>query len=108
MTAPVNRVNPAAEREFVENVRSVAADHRIAGVVLQVTGGPAFGVDVAAAFNGADFTLLLVTIAIVAVLLIFTYRSPFLRVIPLISTRGRKTREVGLSGRRDRLPARRG
>ena len=49
-----------------------------------VTGGPAFGADVAAAFEGAVFTLLLVTILIVAVLLIVTYRSPVLWLIPLI------------------------
>lgn len=54
------------------------------GLVLQVTGGPAFAADVAAAFDGADFTLLLVTIVIVAVLLILTYRSPVLWLIPLI------------------------
>ncbi|KAM9863842.1 MMPL family transporter [Leucobacter sp. BZR 635] len=51
---------------------------------LQVTGGPAFGADIAGAFEGADFTLLLVTILIVAVLLIVTYRSPVLWIVPLI------------------------
>lgn len=51
---------------------------------LLVTGGPAFGADIAGAFDGADLRLLLVTIAIVAVLLILTYRSPVLWLIPLI------------------------
>src|SRR5690606_16940185 len=40
--------------------------------------------DVAAAFDGADLTLLLVTILIVAVLLMVTYRSPVLWLIPLV------------------------
>lgn len=53
-------------------------------LVVHVTGGPAFGADIAGAFAGADVTLLLVTIAIVAALLIFTYRSPVLWLIPLI------------------------
>ncbi len=53
-------------------------------LVAHVTGGPAFGADIAGAFEGADITLLLVTIAIVAALLIFTYRSPVLWLIPLI------------------------
>ncbi len=53
------------------------------GLTVQVTGGPAFGADIAGAFDGADFTLLLVTILIVAVLLIVTYRSPVLWLIPL-------------------------
>lgn len=67
----------------VDGLRDVIADHPIEGVTVQVTGGPAFGVDVAAAFDGADFTLLLVTIGIVALLLIVTYRSPLLWLVPL-------------------------
>src|SRR5699024_2118587 len=42
-----------------------------------------FAADVASAFDGANFTLLAVTILIVAVLLIVTYRSPVLWLIPL-------------------------
>lgn len=53
------------------------------GLTVHVTGGPAFGADIAGAFEGADLTLLLVTITIVAVLLIATYRSPVLWLIPL-------------------------
>ncbi|WP_354002734.1 MMPL family transporter [Microbacterium elymi] len=68
----------------VTTVRDAVAAHPISGVAVQVTGGPAFGVDVAAAFDGADFTLLLVTIVIVALLLILTYRSPVLWMIPLV------------------------
>lgn len=55
-----------------------------AGVSLLVTGGPAIGADIASAFNGADFTLLIVTVVIVALLLIITYRSPILWLLPLI------------------------
>jgi RND superfamily putative drug exporter len=54
------------------------------GMSLLVTGGPAIGADIASAFNGADFTLLIVTIVIVALLLIITYRSPILWLLPLI------------------------
>jgi len=39
---------------------------------------------VASAFEGADVTLLLVTILIVAILLISTYRSPVLWLVPLV------------------------
>ncbi|SQH19674.1 MMPL family transporter [Jonesia denitrificans] len=52
-------------------------------LTITVTGGPAFGADIASAFDGADITLLLITIGIVAVLLIGTYRSPILWLIPL-------------------------
>ena len=70
--------------ETVEALRADLADHPAAGLTLLVTGGPAFGADIAASFAGADFTLLLVTIIIVAILLIVTYRSPVLWLIPLI------------------------
>lgn len=74
----------AATSEVIKHLRATIAEHQPAGLVLQVTGGPAFGADVAAAFDGADFTLLLVTITVVAVLLIVTYRSPVLWLLPLL------------------------
>lgn len=49
-----------------------------------VTGGPAFTTDLTAVFEGADVTLLAVTLGVVAVLLLATYRSPFLWLVPLI------------------------
>ena len=67
----------------IEALRAQLAEHTPTGLQLQVTGGPAFGADIAASFEGADFTLLLVTILIVAALLIVTYRSPVLWLIPL-------------------------
>ncbi|AXG14222.1 MMPL family transporter [Intrasporangium calvum] len=54
-----------------------------AGLEVHVTGGPALGADVASAFDGADLTLLLVTIAAVVLLLLLTYRSPTLWLVPL-------------------------
>ena len=69
--------------EVISDIRADLEANAIDGVALQVTGGPAFAADIAASFEGANFTLLLVTIAIVAVLLIVTYRSPVLWLIPL-------------------------
>ena len=74
-----------ANAEVIGELREAVAEHRPADLKLEVTGGPAFGADVAAAFDGADFTLLAVTIAIVAVLLIVTYRSPILWLVPLLA-----------------------
>src|SRR5699024_12850197 len=74
----------------VNGLRTTIADGQTAsgltgeGMSLLVTGGPAIGADIASAFAGADFTLLIVTIVIVAILLIFTYRSPILWLLPLI------------------------
>lgn len=72
-----------ATAQTVKALRGELADNPIAGLTAQVTGGSAFGADIAASFEGADFTLLMVTIGIVALLLILTYRSPVLWLIPL-------------------------
>jgi RND superfamily putative drug exporter len=53
------------------------------GLSVQVTGGAAFQRDLAAAFEGADVTLLAATAGVVALLLLFTYRSPVLWIVPL-------------------------
>ncbi|MBN9201326.1 MAG: hypothetical protein ABS61_06660 [Microbacterium sp. SCN 70-18] len=74
----------AATADEVKGLRADLAENPVDGLTLQVTGGPAFGADITAAFDGADVTLLLVTIAIVALLLILTYRSPILWLIPLV------------------------
>lgn len=59
-------------------------DIRISGVQVQVTGPAAIKADLAGVFEGANFLLLAVTGAIVAILLIVTYRSPTLWLIPLL------------------------
>ncbi|HEX2893078.1 MAG TPA: MMPL family transporter [Marmoricola sp.] len=53
------------------------------GVTAQVTGPAAVQADLAAVFEGANFRLLAVTASVVAVLLIITYRSPLLWLVPL-------------------------
>ncbi|MGO4489077.1 MMPL family transporter [Microbacterium sp. 2RAF4] len=73
-----------AAADAVRDLRDTVTQHPIDGVSVRVTGGPAFGVDVASAFDGADFTLLMVTLGIVALLLIVTYRSPVLWMVPLV------------------------
>ncbi|MDN6667114.1 MAG: MMPL family transporter, partial [Brevibacterium sp.] len=83
-------VNNSDTAETVDGLRDFIADDSQAaqlqdsGMSLLVTGGPAIGADIASAFGGADFTLLIVTIVIVALLLIITYRSPILWLLPLI------------------------
>ncbi|GAB2981340.1 MMPL family transporter [Frigoribacterium salinisoli] len=54
------------------------------GVTAYLTGPVGFQDDVANAFAGADVRLLLVTVAVVAALLIVTYRSPVLWLVPLV------------------------
>lgn len=71
-------------RDLVKEMRAAIADGLDEGVNAQLTGGPAFAADTAAAFEGADFRLLAATAMVVAVLLIITYRSPVLWLVPLI------------------------
>ncbi|MCV6971030.1 MMPL family transporter [Mycobacterium bohemicum] len=62
-----------------------AADTGLPGDLrAHVTGGPAFGADIANAFTNANVTLLIVTASVVAALLIATYRSPVLWLVPLL------------------------
>lgn len=68
----------------VEELRTAARDGLPDGMVANVTGGPAFGADIANSFSGANFVLLAVTVGVVAVLLIITYRSPVLWLVPLL------------------------
>lgn len=70
--------------DAVKALRVAAADGLPATLSTHVTGGPAFGADIADAFTGANVTLLAVTALVVALLLIVTYRSPVLWLAPLL------------------------
>ncbi len=69
--------------ELVAEIRDVAGDALPDGLVTEVTGGPAVQADLGEVFSGADTRLLLVTASVVALLLIITYRSPWLWIVPL-------------------------
>lgn len=69
--------------DAVKGLREAAGDGLPGELKAEVTGGPAFGADIANSFSGANFTLLAVTAAVVALLLIVTYRSPVLFLVPL-------------------------
>jgi RND superfamily putative drug exporter len=72
-----------ALNDAVESVRDKVSRDVPADLRVEVTGGPAFGADLANSFSGANVTLLAVTAAVVALLLIVTYRSPVLWLVPL-------------------------
>lgn len=82
--------NSQAVDETVAALRAVAKqtaqDEQANGageLTVSVTGGPAIGSDIRGAFAGANFTLLAVTVGVVALLLLLTYRSPILWILPL-------------------------
>jgi putative drug exporter of the RND superfamily len=72
-----------ALNDAVKEVRAEAARGLPPDLRVEVTGGPAFGADIANSFSGANITLLAATAVVVALLLIITYRSPVLWLVPL-------------------------
>ena len=71
---------------IAENIGDLRAalDSLPGGLRAQVTGAPAINADLSAVFEGADVNLLLVTVGVVALLLLITYRSPMLWIVPLV------------------------
>jgi RND superfamily putative drug exporter len=55
------------------------------GMAVHITGPAGFAADSAEAFEGIDSTLLFGTIAVVVLILLLTYRSPTLWLLPVIS-----------------------
>ncbi|MEV4198765.1 MMPL family transporter [Micromonospora globbae] len=75
--------SPDEVTDAVDRLRDAAREGLPSGLTAQVSGGAGFRADVASSFDGANLTLLLVTVAVVAGLLIVTYRSPWLWLVPL-------------------------
>lgn len=74
----------AAQSERAAELRAAANADLPSGLSALLTGPEGFAVDIAAVFEGADFTLLLTTVIVVAILLLVTYRSPWLWLVPLV------------------------
>ncbi|MFF0295775.1 MMPL family transporter [Kitasatospora sp. NPDC004614] len=75
-----NNLKPA-----VDSLRATAAAGAPAGLVTHVTGPGGIAADQAKVFSGIDSTLLFATVGVVIVLLLLTYRSPVLWLLPLLS-----------------------
>ncbi|HEY8447274.1 MAG TPA: MMPL family transporter [Thermomicrobiales bacterium] len=69
--------------DAVEEIRDTLVEGD--GLQIKVTGPAGFTHDLANVFSGIDSTLLLATASVVTVLLLLTYRSPFLWLIPLLT-----------------------
>jgi RND superfamily putative drug exporter len=83
VSVPVDTTVDEAVSPKVAEIRTTAAADLPAGMIAQVTGGPAIVADLTKVFEGADTTLLLATASVVAILLLITYRSPWLWLVPL-------------------------
>ena len=85
ITVPMDKTDVTKEvTSRIEELRTIAKDGAPAGLKSYVTGPEGFQADIAGVFAGADFKLLLATVVVVALLLLITYRSPVLWLIPLL------------------------
>lgn len=84
ITVPMDEIDEVGPRgERVAELRQVAKEDMPPGLTVFVTGPEGFQADLAAVFEGADFRLIGFTLIIISVLLIVTYRSPALWIVPL-------------------------
>ncbi|MBB5933051.1 MMPL family transporter [Streptomyces zagrosensis] len=72
------------QNKAVDDIRDVVDDHP-QGLSAEVGGSGALGSDANKVFESVDGMLMLATAAVVALLLILTYRSPFLWLVPLVA-----------------------
>jgi len=85
LVVPLEELSNVDEQsERAAAMREKANEGLDPGLTALLTGPEGFAVDIAAVFDGADFTLLLTTVIVVAVLLLVTYRSPWLWLVPLV------------------------
>jgi len=68
--------------DVADQLRQITA---IDGVTMYIAGAGGQAADSAEAFAGIDGTLLLAALGVVIVILLFTYRSPILWVLPILS-----------------------
>ncbi len=70
--------------DVVATMRKTATDGAD-GLSVHITGQAGYAADSSKAFKGIDSTLLYATIAVVVVILLLTYRSPILWLLPVVS-----------------------
>lgn len=70
--------------DIADELRSIGAD-RPDGLSMHVTGPIGYGADSSEAFSGIDGKLLYAAMAVVVIILLLTYRSPVLWLIPVLS-----------------------
>ena len=85
VVVPLDIIDDVGEQAArADELRAAANDGLPSGVTALLTGAEGFAVDVAAVFEGADFTLLLTTAIVGIVLLLITYRSPWRWLVPVV------------------------
>jgi RND superfamily putative drug exporter len=83
---PVASTTPGHDEKardaFVNDVRDIAHDTR--GLSVYTGGAGALATDASEVYGSLDGPLLYTTVAVVAILLVLIYRSPFLWLVPLV------------------------
>jgi putative drug exporter of the RND superfamily len=74
--------------DTVEQLRGVVGVGNPDGLAVHITGPAAFDADQSKAFQGIDGTMLYATLAVVVLILLVTYRSPVLWLLPVVSAGG--------------------
>jgi RND superfamily putative drug exporter len=77
--------HPSRMTDQVKQIRGLVERGAPPGLQVQVTGPAGAYADVAGIFTGIDTTLLFATILVVALILLLTYRSPVLWLVPLLA-----------------------
>lgn len=80
---PIEKLIEVDEQKIRYNDIRELATQNVDGLEVLLSGPEGFVIDISNVFAGADFTLLAVTASVVVVLLLVTYRSPILWIIPL-------------------------
>jgi len=84
-TIPMEKYEETSKiTERVNELRAKMKDGMPSGLQAKLTGPEGFQADIAGVFAGANFTLLAVTAMVVILLLLVTYRSPILWLVPLL------------------------
>ncbi|MFM6967501.1 MAG: MMPL family transporter [Microbacteriaceae bacterium] len=81
---PLSKTNVVEDRsDRYDDIKATAAAG-LTGIDLYLTGPEGFAEDISNVFAGADITLLATTAGVVVILLLVTYRSPILWIVPLL------------------------
>ncbi len=80
---PLEKTNVVEDQKERYAAIAELANADLTDVKVYLSGPEGFAIDISNVFAGADFTLLAVTASVVVVLLLVTYRSPILWIIPL-------------------------
>lgn len=83
-TLPPDNGNSTTLHNTISELRTMARVNDPAGLAIDVTGQAAILSDFVDGFGKVDLTVLLAALAVVTILLLLIYRSPFLWLLPLL------------------------